>query len=75
MSKDNIFVLIKILTERKSATQNMRLWELLQKDLEYYITANQLDLKDLALVLDSYYKLGIAESSHNQFIVNHITKH
>lgn len=49
---------------------NHKLWELMQNDLELQL--DSLDLKELSMILDCYYKTGIVNQEHHQKIVAHL---
>lgn len=72
ISKDHVFVLLRILTERKLI--NAQIWELLQADIEALLLNDSFDLKELTSILDCYYKTSSFHSQHIQKIAEYIIK-
>ena len=70
LDKDTLFILMKILSERRMTTN--KLWEFIQADIEILLKDNSLDLKDISLAVDFYYKTGMVNTDHNQFLVEHL---
>lgn len=50
---------MRMLSERKMA--NGRLWQLMQKDVEKLLRDNVFNLKELSIIIDNYYKLGMID--------------
>lgn len=40
---------------------NGRLWQLMQKDVEKLMLDNDFNLKELSIMIDNYYKLGMID--------------
>ncbi len=60
--KDNIIILLKLLTERK--IKNEYIWMPLFKDVNGLIDDQELSLKEISLIQDCYYKNGAIEPNH-----------
>lgn len=66
--KENLFTLLKLATDRR--LQHRALWELVHRDVASLLP--QLELKELAVVLDSYYKVGATEPRHSRLVAQRI---
>ena len=55
--KDNLFILMKILGERRSA--NSGLWSLVIENVEDLLAQEAFDLKEISQIVDCYYKLNV----------------
>jgi hypothetical protein len=60
--KDSLFILMKILGERRSA--NSGLWSLVIENVEDLLAKEAFDLKEISQIVDCYYKLNVIQTEH-----------
>ena len=59
-SKDNVLVILKLVTERRMI--NGKLWELLHRDIQRLVQNGEIQLKELSLIMDCFYKSGVTSA-------------
>ena len=59
-SKDNVLVILKLVTERRMI--NGKLWELLHRDVLRLVQNGEIQLKELSLIMDCFYKSGVTSA-------------
>ena len=60
--KENLFILMKIIGERRST--NTDLWSMVIENVDELLLKEAFDIKDLSQIVDCYYKLLVAQPDH-----------
>lgn len=69
LGKDNALILMKLLTERKMVS-SASLWTCVQEDVESLISNEKVNLKELSVIYDCYYKAGVSTTEHNMKVAD-----
>jgi len=60
---------MKLLTERKLVS-SANLWTCVQEDVEILLANERVDLKELSVIYDCYYKAGVSSPEHNMKVAD-----